>query len=51
VISPMPLARARQHAEHNDPRRRLALRGGADGFAKRIQRRGADIAEHHANAA
>ena len=40
----------REHAEHDDARYRLRLRRVGDGLAKRIQRRGADIAEHDADA-
>ncbi len=40
----------RQHPKHDDPGDRLALRRACDGLAKRIERRGPDIAEHHADA-
>jgi len=41
----------RQHAEHDGARYRLAARRMRHGLAERIQRRRADVAEHHADAA
>jgi hypothetical protein len=39
----------RQNPKHDGSRDRLALRRSGDGLAKRIQRRGSDIAKHHAD--
>jgi hypothetical protein len=38
---------AGQHPEHDDAGDRLTLRSACDRLAKRIERRGADIPEHH----
>ena len=41
----------REHAEHDGARRRLSVtRGAGNRFAKRVQRRGTDVAEYHADA-
>src|ERR1700716_2861988 len=40
----------RQNPEHYDRRYRLALRSTGDGLTEGIQRRGSDIAKHHADA-
>ena len=41
----------RQHAEHDLARHRPAMGGVVDGLAEGVERRGADVAEHHADAA
>src|SRR5436189_98236 len=41
----------REHAEHDGARRWLSVTCGAGNrFAKRVQRRGTDVAEYHADA-
>ena len=40
----------RQHPEHDGSRDRLALGGGGDRLAERVERRRSDIAKNHANA-
>ncbi|MET4792977.1 hypothetical protein ABIF64_005155 [Bradyrhizobium japonicum] len=40
----------RKHAEHHDPRDRLAMGRGLDRLVERVQRRGADIAEDNTDA-